>query len=49
MIKNIYTREKARKNGRSTLPSGRPEGEDGVLVEDLCVDGRIILKIIFKK
>jgi len=28
---------------------GRPEGEYGVLVEDLCVDGRIILKIIFKK
>jgi hypothetical protein len=27
---------------------GSLEGECGVLVEDLCVDGRIILKIILK-
>jgi len=28
---------------------GGPESEYGVLVEDLRVDGRIILKITFKK
>jgi len=49
MFKNIYAREKARKMGGACGTCGIPEGEYGVLVEDLCVGGRIILKIIFNK